>query len=127
VLGPTAVGTVAWNESLTTGPEGAHPFYQAVFGWSYDIMDLGSAGPYHVFKRAGAGVAGMLQVPPGAISRPQWVPYFAVADVNATFARALSLGAEPHVQPQDVSGVGRFATVGDQTGASFGLFAAGTA
>jgi len=120
-------GTVCWNELLTTGPEVARPFYQGVFGWGHGAMDMGKAGSYHLFKRDGKDVAGMLALPAGAVSRPRWLPYFLTADVDATYARAVDVGAitDRHVAPQDVPGVGRFATLGDPTGAAFGLFQGG--
>ena len=115
-------GAVCWNELLTTDPPGAVAFYQVVFGWGHGTMDMGPAGAYHLFKRDGKDVAGMMQMPPDAAAPPLWMPYFLVADVDGSFAKALSLGAMPFVKPADIPEVGRFAVLGDPTGASFALF-----
>jgi predicted enzyme related to lactoylglutathione lyase len=120
--GPPPLGIVCWNELLTTDPAAAVAFYQTVFGWGHGTMDMGPAGVYHLFKREDKDVAGMMQMPPDAAAPPLWMPYFLVADVDASFASALSLGAMPFVKPADIPEVGRFAVLGDPTGASFALF-----
>ena len=120
--GPPTLGSVCWNELLTTDPSGAVPFYSSVFDWGHGTMDMGGAGVYHLFKRDDKDVAGMMQMPPGAEAKPLWLPYFLVADVDASFATARSLGAMAFVQPRDIPQVGRFAVLGDPTGASFALF-----
>lgn len=117
-----AVGIVCWNELLTTDPAGAVPFYQSVFGWGHGTLEMGPAGVYHLFKRDDKDHAGMMQMPPEAAAPPMWLPYFLVADVDASFATALSTGAMAHVPPRDIPEVGRFAVLGDPTGASFALF-----
>ena len=115
-------GTVCWNELLTTDAGAALPFYTAVFGWGHGTMDMGPAGTYHLFKRDGKDVAGMMELPAAALPRSLWVPYFAVADVDAEYARATAMGASTHVPPQSIPGVGRFAMLADPTGAVFSLF-----
>ena len=64
----------------------------------------------------------MMELPAAALPRSLWVPYFAVADVDAEFARATAMGASTHVPPQSIPGVGRFAMLADPTGAVFSLF-----
>ena len=120
--GPPPAGTVCWNELLTTDAARALPFYRAVFGWGHGTMDLGPAGTYHLLKRDGKDVAGVLELPAGALPRPIWVPYFVVADVDADFARATEMAASVRIPPQDIPGVGRFAMLADPTGAVFSLF-----
>ena len=120
--GPPPAGTVCWNELLTTDAGRALPFYRSVFGWGHGTIDMGPAGTYHLLKRDGKDVAGMMELPPGAVPRPLWVPYFAVADVDAGFASATAMGAREHFAPQDIPGVGRYAMLADPTGAVFSLF-----
>jgi len=122
--GPPPAGTVCWNELLTTDAASSLRFYPAVFGWSHRTMDMGPAGIYHLFGREGKDIAGMMELPPGALPRSLWVPYFAVADVDAGFAAALAAGAKEHIAPRDIPGVGRFAMLEDPTGAVFSLFTA---
>jgi hypothetical protein len=120
--GPPPAGTVCWNELLTTDAAAALRFYPAVFGWGHGTMDMGPAGTYHLFKRDGKDIAGMMELPAAELPRSLWVPYFAVADVDAEYARATAMGASTHVPPQSIPGVGRFAMLADPTGAVFSLF-----
>ena len=49
-----------------------------------------------------------------------WLVYFAVDDVDASFRKAIELGAREMLGPQDFPG-GRFAIVADPQGAVLGL------
>jgi len=51
-----------------------------------------------------------------------WMPYFMVADVDASTEKAKSLGAHGMVGPQDIPGTGRFSIVSDPQGAFFAMF-----
>jgi len=53
-----------------------------------------------------------------------WSVYFKVDDVDATFQKAIELGAKEMVAPQDYPG-GRFAIVSDPQGAMFALYKSG--
>ena len=44
---------------------------------------------------------------------PLWMPYVAVADCDATAAKAQGLGAQLIVPPTDIPNVGRFAALMD--------------
>ncbi len=51
-----------------------------------------------------------------------WLPYFAVADTDATCTRVLELGGIVQVPPKDIE-VGRFAVITDPHGAAFAVMA----
>jgi predicted enzyme related to lactoylglutathione lyase len=51
---------------------------------------------------------------------PHWMPYFAVADTDASVARALALGGQVPVPPFDTP-YGRMAVVNDPQGATFSI------
>ena len=53
--------------------------------------------------------------------RPQWQPYVAVNDPDATTAKAKELGGSVLVEPMDVPQVGRIAAIRDPQGASLGI------
>ena len=59
-------------------------------------------------------------VPPQVPS--YWMPYFQVADCDASTAKAKELGAKPMVGPQDIPGTGRFAILTDPQGAMFAVY-----
>lgn len=124
--GPPAPGTVCWNELQTTDPEGVVSFYRDLFGWGLAEMDMGPNGKYWLFKRGTRDAGGMMKMPPEAAGRPNWLPHFAVEDVDASTAKAMSLGGTTHVPPTDVPDIGRFSVLSDSTGATFALFAGTT-
>jgi predicted enzyme related to lactoylglutathione lyase len=70
----------------------------------------------------GQAVAGAMEMNPmvPAEMPSYWMVYFAVDDVDASFKRALAVGAHEMLPPLDFPG-GRFAIVGDPQGAVFGL------
>jgi predicted enzyme related to lactoylglutathione lyase len=118
-----AANAFGWAELNARGVDRALPFYTAVFGWDTRTSPMGEGQPpYTEFLRDGASVAGaweMNEMIPAEVPS-YWQVYFAVDDVDAAFHRALGLGAEEMVAPQDMPG-GRFAIVTDPQGASFGL------
>ena len=115
-------GTVAWNELMTKDAGATATFYPSVFGWSHETMDMGPMGTYHLFKREGQFIAGMMQMPPDAPApRSHWIPYFAVASADAATARIAELGGTVMMGPQDIEDWGRCSIGMDPTGAVFGV------
>jgi uncharacterized protein len=117
--GPPPAGSFCWNELTTSDAGKAKDFYSTVFGWSAADMDLGEMGPYTLFKRGDQDAAGMSQ---SADQPPSWLPYVAVADVDASAARAGELGGATYVPPTDIPNIGRFAVIGDPAGGTIALF-----
>lgn len=124
---PGAIGAPSWFETMTTDVERARPFYSALFGWTPDGMPS-AAGDYTTFKLGdGSYVGGLMAIPDalrgdGGLS-PYWTAYFTVADADATAARAVELGGQLIVGPQDVPGVGRFAGLMSPQGVMFHVMA----
>lgn len=139
-------GTWNWSDLRTNDPEGAKAFYGAVFGWKAVELDVGTGtatmwqvpgyGDFlesgvdpEIRKRQEGGGA-----PPGfedAIgwlvpleqsttpdAAPHWHVTFAVADADATAARAAELGGEVAAPPTDMPWV-RIALLRDPQGAAF--------
>ncbi len=117
-----APGTFCWNELMTDDVQRATDFYTKLFGWEPQVVDMGAAsGPYTLLKQGGRDVGGLMKLPkPGA--PPQWLSYVAVEDVDASVARAQTLGAKGLHPPTDIPQVGRFAVLQDPTGAVFAVF-----
>lgn len=112
------LGTVAWNELMTSDPEQAAEFYTALTGWTVQKVDMGGMGFYYLFKQGERNVAGMMKHP-AADQRPSWTPYFAVASADESAAKATELGATVIVPPADIEDWGRFYMALDTTGAAF--------
>jgi predicted enzyme related to lactoylglutathione lyase len=110
-------GTVTWNE-LTTADSSAVSFYEKVAGLTTSTMNMGQ-GDYTMFEVDGNAVGG--STPPQMDGVPNhWHVYFAVADADATVARAAELGGSALVEPFDTP-VGRMATIRDPQGAVFSI------
>jgi uncharacterized protein len=112
----TPIGDWHWNELMTPDEKKALAFYEGVFGYTHDSMDMGPQGTYYLLKK-GEVMRGGLMRSPMPDTPPLWVPYVAVADCDATADKASSLGAQVIVPPTDIPNVGRFATLIDAQGA----------
>ena len=79
---------------------------------------------YTEFSVGGTPSIGMMAKP--ATCRPHvpsyWMPYFQVADADASAAKAKELGGNVMVPPTDIPKTGRFAIVNDPQGAMFAVF-----
>jgi predicted enzyme related to lactoylglutathione lyase len=118
--------SLCWNELLTRDATTSRSFYPAVFGWGTGRPQFeGAPEGYTVWQRDGDGkqVGGMMQMTgehfPAGIP-PHWSVCFAVADCDATVAKARDLGATITHEPMDMP-IGRFAGIIDPQGASLSV------
>jgi predicted enzyme related to lactoylglutathione lyase len=121
----TPFGDWFWDECWTPDEHKALAFYETIFGFTHDSMDMGPMGTYYILKKDGMPRAGLAKsVEPKA--KPLWLPYVAVRDCDATAARAKSLGGEVVTPPRDIPQVGRFAIAVDTTGAAIAFITPGS-
>jgi predicted enzyme related to lactoylglutathione lyase len=112
-----------WYELMTTDLTAATQFYQAVLGWQAD--DAGMPFPYTLASTEGKQVAGLMTLPDDAAqngAQPCWIGYVGVAHCDTAVEQAQAAGATLCHPPQDIPGVGRFATLLDPQGAAFIAF-----
>lgn len=110
-----------WNECCTSDNRAALAFYERVFGFTHEAMDMGPQGTYFILMKDGVARGGLMNAPAGG-PPPYWQPYVSVADCDAACARAQKLGAKVMVPPTDIPGeVGRFTLLVDPAGAMIGL------
>ena len=116
-------GTLTWNQCQTSDPARATEFYQAVFGYEIDELDMGGEQPFRLLKVEGKGIGGVREpTSPGQPSH--WSTVFAVADTDATVAKAKELGGAVLMEPFDLPDIGRLAVLKDPAGAVFQVMAA---
>jgi uncharacterized protein len=110
--------SLGWVELATRDVEGAKRFYPELFGWSVDPSEW-----YTQWGLGGTDFGGMADMGDrfAAEVPPHWMPYFAVADVDATAAKAEQAGAATMMPPSDVTDGLRIAVLRDPQGASFGI------
>lgn len=139
-------GSWNWSDLRTSDPEGAKAFYGSVFGWEATTIDAGPgtatlwrAPGYADFLEATVDPEirkrqAEVGAPPGfedAIgwlvpvdssttpdAAPHWHVTFAVADAEASAARAAELGGEVAVPPTEMPWV-KLAVLRDPQGAAF--------
>jgi predicted enzyme related to lactoylglutathione lyase len=138
----------SWNfsELNTNDAGGAEAFYGPVFGWELDQIDMGGGAKAGLWRRPGYGDhlaerdPGVRErqasdgAPPGFVdavallfplradgaATPHWSVTFAVADADASIARAVDLGATVVVPAYDTEYT-RMGTVRDPQGAELTL------
>jgi uncharacterized protein len=107
-------------ELNTTDLGKAKAFYTGLFDWQLEEMPM-PGGTYTLIK-VGSGTGGgmMSRLPPGVPSH--WLAYVQVDDIQASTAKAKSLGANVMVDVMDVEDAGWLSIISDPTGAVLGLW-----
>lgn len=117
-----APGRFCWCETVCRDPAGTAAFYGALLGWHHRTEDMGPAGGYTLFSRAGRDVAGG-SLPPGNAEAPgHWLSYVLSGDVARDAAAAVAHGGRLAAGPVDIAGKGRFAVLLDPRGAALALW-----
>jgi predicted enzyme related to lactoylglutathione lyase len=119
-------GALCWSELTTRDPEKAETFYTGMFGWTVKHGGAGTPAEYREFTPSGQAqpIGGIMETPkevPAAVPS-YWMPYFQVADVDATVGTAKSSGGNLMIGPAPIPGTGRFAILTDPQGAMFAVF-----
>jgi predicted enzyme related to lactoylglutathione lyase len=113
-------GTPAWFELFTRDYAKTVDFYRKVFRWDAHSVADSDEFRYTTLGEGDDQAAGIMDagawLPEGVPAH--WSVYFAVADADATVAKAIELGGAVVVPPEDTP-YGRIATLTDATGAQF--------
>jgi predicted enzyme related to lactoylglutathione lyase len=116
-------GNFVWYELLTTDRKAAEAFYRDVIPWR--PQDAGLPDPYTLLCVGEAPIGGLMELPREACdagARAGWRGHISVHDVDTMAARVIKDGGLMHHAPEEILGVGRFATVSDPHGAMFVIF-----
>ncbi len=112
-----------WADLSTSDRMGAKKFYEGLFGWKITPGHEKDESTYlHIMagEKAIAGIQPDVMRKPGV--PPHWMPYFMVADADASTKKAQELGAVVYAPPM-MAGEGlRFSVLADPQGAVFALF-----
>ena len=110
-------------ELNTTDLGKAKAFYQSLFEWKLQDVDMGGGASYTLIQVGEGTGGGMMKHPmPGQSS--VWIPYVLVDDIRAATAKAKSLGANIVKEAVAVMDEGIFSMIIDPTGAALGLWQA---
>lgn len=120
-------GSLYWTELYTTDAPAALAFYRSVFEWKTEDSQM-PGNVYTMVSPAGGGESdahgGVMQLDEEMLAAGaggHWLPYFAVADCDATLAKAVQAGCTIRVPAMDMPQVGRFGQVVDPQGAAFAV------
>lgn len=108
-------GHFTWRELMTTDVAKAKGFYGELFGWSFEEVPMDGFA-YTLVKNGAKEVAGMMPLMSDE-HPPHWMSYVSVVDVDGAAAAAQKAGGTVAVGPMDVPNIGRFAVIGDPSGA----------
>lgn len=110
-------GATTWYELYSTNAKQARDFYAALLGAQIALID--GDEEYYMLCHGEAMLCGIGQIDPTWSNMPpQWISYFAVANIEETAARIVALGGQ-QMGPIEDSPYGRFAAVADPAGAVF--------
>lgn len=110
--------TFCWSTLMVDDVDAVAPFYAALFGWTPVAQDFGAVW----FMDGETPRASAMTRPSDAGGSNHWLTYVAVPDTDAALAQAEALGATVLQAPTDLPGMGRFAVLGDPSGAAFALW-----
>ena len=122
-------GSNVWFDLMTTDPAGAVRFYTEAIGWKTEQWASPDDGSPYTMWLASTALGGVMELPDAARKMgapPQWLAYTTVVDLDASVAKAVSLGAQVLAPAMDMPGVGRFASLADPQGAVFAMFTPST-
>jgi predicted enzyme related to lactoylglutathione lyase len=118
------LGTFIWYDQMSNDMSGAEAFYKKAVGWTLSPNTMNDAR-YTVLQAGGAGIGGLMPIPPEAASAgipPCWTGYIAVDDVAAYAEKVKAAGGTIMRPPAEIPNIGTFAVACDPTGAGFILF-----
>lgn len=116
-------GDFGWNELAVNNPQTTLKFYQSIFGWKAEEMDM-PTGKYTVLINGEEKIGGILNKPADQAALPAaWMPYITVDNVDETAAKIASLGGKIIAPPCDipVPDGPRLAVIQDPEGATLGI------
>jgi predicted enzyme related to lactoylglutathione lyase len=118
----TKLGEITWTDLQAVDMEKQSPFYEALFGWTWEDMPTSEGRPdYRMFYKDGVVVAGGNRMSPDmqAAGMPSfWAVYAATPDIEATLAKAEEAGGTVIMPLMDVMTSGKMVAVADPTGGS---------
>ena len=117
-----APGTLSWNELGTSDVDAAKKFYEGLFGWTYEELDIPEGGTYSIIRngdRSNGGIRALSENEKGMPS--YWTPYFGVDSSDETSSRVGELGGRVLMPTMRVP-AGAFTVLADPQGAVFQIF-----
>ena len=115
-------GVITHTELASTDPVATRAWCEGVLGWKFGQAMPTPAGPYHMWQFSDGTGGGIRANNPPEV--PGSIPYCEVADIQATYAKALAAGATEMSRPEALpGGAGWIAIVAAPGGVAMGFWA----
>ena len=117
------IGSMVWIDLTVPDAEKVRDFYTAVVGWNSEDVDMGGYSDYSMnTPDSGTTITGVCHAQGvNEDMPPAWMPYFVVADLDASIEKCTENGGAIVVRPRSL-GEGRFSVVKDPAGAVAALY-----
>jgi predicted enzyme related to lactoylglutathione lyase len=117
---PVNDGDFFWQDLFTLDTTSASDYYQKLFGYEADQVEISENLSRVMLSTAGYARAGIAKMPE-LVKKPVWLPYILVEDVAGTVKKAVANGGKAVVEPQTSLLDGNLAVIADPQGAVIGL------
>ena len=120
-------GQIVWHDLTIPNAEEVRDFYARVVGWTHQALSMGEYDDYLMnMPDSGETAAGVCHTRgPNAKIPPQWLVYFAVANVDESIRSCQAMGGEVVDGPRKM-GDQFFCVVRDPAGAVCALIGPGS-
>lgn len=115
-------GKFVWYDMMSTDPKRSVEFYGKLFGWTHKVTAIDGMGDYTELRCGDRDIGGIVPFEESHGVPSHWMPYLSVDDVDAAAERIPTIAGTVCVPPSDIPNVGRFAVIGDPTGAFVSIF-----
>ena len=115
-------GVPCWIDLMQADAKDTMAFYEALFGWDFEVRTPPDAPFVYAFARLGGSTVAAVGGPQQPTDAPGWINYVCVDSADATAAAVEANGGSVVLAPGDIPGSGRVARCADTEGAQFGLW-----
>lgn len=117
------IGTMAWLDLSVGDAANVKSFYQDVIGWKTENISMGDYDDYAMLEpNNNEAVAGVCHAQ--GVNKdlpPAWLPYFLVADIDASIAAVQAKGGELVTKIKSM-GSDKYAVIKDPAGAVCAIY-----
>jgi predicted enzyme related to lactoylglutathione lyase len=117
------IGTMAWLDLSVGNTENVKSFYEDVIGWKSESVSMGDYDDYAMLEPInGEAVSGICHAQ--GVNKdlpPAWLPYFLVADIEASIAAVQAKGGALVTEVKSM-GSDKYAVIKDPAGAACAIY-----
>ncbi len=122
-MSESKIGTMAWLDLSVENAGEVKSFYQDVIGWKTESVSMGDYDDYAMLEPInGAAVSGICHAQ--GVNKdlpPAWLPYFLVADIDASIVAVKNNGGELVTEIKSM-GSDKYAVIKDPAGAVCAIY-----